>query len=131
VTASGAPLSGGSGIGGTMVITPAAMLAETASGTHPQALPQVQSENSAIIQYIGTALINFAPGSITGTCTNTPTNPGPLAAGAGSNGVLTGITGAGAAAAVASALGSAGPDMLDFYTALINYLILNTTASYA
>lgn len=114
-----------------MVITPAPMLAETAQGVTPQAIPKIQLENAAIIQYIGTALVNFAAGGITGTCTNTSSSPGPLAAGAGANGSLVGLTGAGASAAVSAAIGAAGPDMIKHYTALIDYLTANAKATYA
>lgn len=111
-----------------MVITPAPMLAKTASGVDPLAIPKIQLENAAIIQYIGTALINFS--SVTGNCTNSPSSPGPLTGGAASNGTLVGLTGAGAVGAVSAAIGG-GPDMLKHYDALINYINANAKATYA
>lgn len=131
VTAPGAPLSAGAGIGGIITILPAAMIAKANVGMPPQAVPNITKENIAIIQYIGTGLVTFASGNITGTCTNTPTSPGILAAGAGANGQITGLTGAGAVAAVSSALGSTGPGMLPHYTALINYILQNAVVAYA
>ncbi len=131
VTAPGSPLSGGAGIGGVIVITPAPMIAKSGVGLPPQAVPNVAKENTALIQYIGTGLVTFAAGKITGTCTNSPTSPGPLAAGAGTDGMITGLTGAGAVAAVSAALGSTGPDMLKHYDAVINYLLQNAIGTYS
>lgn len=127
VTAPGAPLSGGAGTGGLMVVLPAAMLAKTLVGIPPKAIPNMQKENTAIIQYIGTGLVAFS--SITGTCTNSPTSPGPLTLGAGQNGMITGLTGAGALAAV-GAVGIVGPDALKHYTALINYIVSEAKVTY-
>lgn len=130
VTAPGSPLSGGTGSAGVMVLTPGPMEAETLQGVPPQALPNIAKENVAIISYISTGLVTFS--TITGTCTSSSTSPGPLAAGAGANGTITGLTGAGATGAVSAALGSVtGPDMIKHYTALINYILANATATYA
>lgn len=130
VTAPGAPLSAGAGAGGLMVITPAPMIAKTSQGVPPQALPKINLENVAIVQYIGTGLVTFSAGSITGTCTNSPSSPGPLASGAGSGGKIIGLTGAGAVAAVSSATGLTGPDMIKHYTALINYILEEAEVAY-
>lgn len=131
LTAPGAPLSGGTGIGGLMVIQPGPMLAKTALGVPPQAVPNIAKENTAVIAYIGTGLITFAAGGITGNCTNTPVSPGPLAAGAGSGGKITLLTGAGATAAVIGAVGFSGPDMIKHYSALIDYISEKAEVSYA
>jgi len=130
VTAAGGPLSAGTGLGGLMVITPGPMLAKTANGFAPPG-PTLSSENSAVITYIGTGLVSFAPGNITGQCTSTPVSPGPLANGAGTGGTILGLTGAGCAAAVAAATGSSGPDALKHYTALIEYISDNAEVEYA
>lgn len=130
VTAPGAPLASGVGVGGVIVMTPAPMLAKTANGFKPPT-PQLIAENTAIIAYIATGLVNFAPGSITGTCTNSPVNPGPLVSGAGSNGMIVGLTGVAALAAVTAALGMVGPNGLSHYNALINYVSANAIGAYA
>lgn len=131
VTASGGPLSAGMGTGGLMVILPAPMIAKAAVGVPPQAVPNISKENAAIIQYVGTGLITFSTGNITGSCTSTPSSPGILEDGAGANGTIIGLTGPGAVAVVSQALGSAGPNMLAHYNALINYLLQNAVCTYA
>lgn len=130
ITAPGSPLSLGSAVGGVVVIQPTPMIAKTSNGFAPPG-PQLIAENTAVIQYIGTGLVSFAAGSITGTCTNTPVTPGPLILGAGSMGTLVGLTGAGCTAAVIAAIGVGGPDMLKHYTALIDYVLANAEGSYA
>jgi hypothetical protein len=129
ITAPGAPLASGAALGGIIVIQPSALIAKTANGFSPPG-PKVSSENIAVIQYIGTGLVNFPVGTITGTCTSTPVSPGPLILGSGSGGSIVGITGAGCVAAVSAATGLAGPDMLNHYNALINYILANAEASY-
>lgn len=130
ISAPGAPLSAGAGIGGLMVIQPSPMIAKTSNGFAPPG-PNLVLENTAVIQYIGTGIITFASGSVTGTCTNTPVSPGPLTNGAASGGTITLLTGVACAAAVAAATGSAGPDMVKHYTALIDYILENAEVSYA
>lgn len=131
VTAPGSPLTAGAGSGGIMVITPAPAIAKMGVGLPPQAVPNASKETTALIQYIGTGLVAFASGNITGTCTNSPTSPGPLTAGAGSNGTITGLTGSACATFVASALGSSGPESIKHYTAIIDYILANAVAAYA
>jgi hypothetical protein len=130
----GAPSSGGSLIsgaasGGILTISSSPMEAITSSQFSTS--PQITTENQALITYIGTATVVFSAGNIIGSCTNTPTSPGALAAGAGTNGTLTGITGAGAYSAVQAAWPQIGPLGSDFYDALINYILANAVCSYA
>jgi hypothetical protein len=124
-TVSGAPLVAGAGTGGVMVVTPGPMLAQTLPAFATS--PGISKENVGIISYISTGLVVFQPGSIVGNCTNTPTSPGPLVAGAGTGGMITGLSGAAAAAAV----GATGPMAIGFYTALCNYIMANASVSYA
>lgn len=131
VTAAGSPLSNGAATGGVIVIQPGPMIAKVAMGVPPEALPMLKTENTAIIGYLATVMVNFSPGGITGQCTNTAESPGPLQNGAGTGGKLTGATGAAATGFVAAQLGAIGPDMLKHYTALIDYLVANVEGKYA
>ncbi len=126
---SGGALTVGTAAGGIVSISPSQMEAIT----DPQfsTSPQIDTENSAIVSYVGTGLINFASGTINGTCTNTPITPGILASGTGSNGTVVGLTGSGALSTVTSALGTIGPLGSPFYTALIDYINSNAVCSYA
>lgn len=130
VTAPGAPLVAGAGLGGVIVIASAAlMIAKTSNGI-PKA-PDIAKENTAVIAYVTTGLVTFAPGNITGTCTSTAMAPGPLTVGAGSMGTIVGLTGAGCLAAVGAAGVPIGPDAIKHYTALIDYLLANAEVTYA
>ncbi len=129
-TAPGAPLENGAGSGGIITITSAPMKAITGQALPPEAIANVATENDALIAYIATGTVTFAAGKIVGTCTNTPLNPGPLAAGAGTEGKIVGLNGAGAAAAVAAARGISGPDSEKHYTALIDYISENAEVAY-
>lgn len=130
-TAPGSPLTAGAGTNGVLVMTPAPMKAITNVGLDAKAVPNMSKENDALITYFATAKIVFTSGGITGTCTNTPTAPGPLTAGAGSNGKLTGITGAGAMAVCAAALGANGPEMEKHYSTLVTYILDKAVVTYA
>jgi len=128
-TAPGAPLSNGAGSAGIIVITPAPMIAKTTKAMPDS--PKIITENTALIQYIGTGLVAFAAGNITGNCTSTPINPGPLVNGAGSAGTIMGLTGVACAGAVAAATGLAGPEMITIYTVIMDYISQNAEVSYA
>lgn len=130
VTAPGAPLAGGFAVGGIMVLVPAIMLGETALSFPPGAQPKIQAENAAVIGYLMTGLINFAPGTITGNCTNTPVSPGPLLLGQGSGGTVLGLNGPTCFAAVFAALGTPGPFQIPFYSALCAYITASLQATY-
>ena len=131
ITAAGAPLSAGAATGGLAVLTPAPMLALSCVGVPPVAAANIAKENTAVITYMMTGLINFASGGITGTCTSTPVAPGPLLLGAGANGQITMLTGAGAMAAVMAALGPMGPDAIGLYGAIMDYVMSEAVVTYA
>lgn len=131
ITAPGAPLSAGAAINGTLLsFLPATWLSTMLSG-FPTSNPGILStEANGSTGYIsGAAKINFAPGSITGTCTNTPTAPGPLTGGAGSNGTVDALVGAAWATAVIPPLGD--PILSKkVYTAIVKYINENAEVSY-
>lgn len=131
VCAPGSPLSGGFGVGGLIVMTPAPMIAKTTGGFPGLSQPLLSKENVAIVTYLATGLVSFAAGNITGQCTNTAESPGPLTNGAGSGGKIIGITGAAAMAAVIAATGFNGPDMIKHYTALVDYIKDKAEVTYA
>lgn len=128
--AAGSPLSAGTGVGGVIVLTAGPMQAITSQAIPPEAAANIAIENTAIIAYISTGLVTFLSGSITGTCTNTAIAPGPLTGGAGTGGRITGLTGAAAAVFVAAATSSSGPDSLQHYEAIIDYIVDVARVSY-
>lgn len=131
VTAPGSPLANGAGMNGLLVgFTPAPWQAEMQAG-FPTAEPaQLTKEATASVGYINSsAMINFASGNITGTCTNTPTSPGPLAAGAGMQGTVDMLDGTAWAQAVIPPLGD--PALAKkIYKAIVTYLNANAEVTY-
>jgi hypothetical protein len=130
ITAPGASLSLGTGVGGTIILQPGTLQAVAAKGVAPAGAINILKENAAIVGYLMTGLVVFSAGDITGTCTNTPVSPGALTFGQGSNGKIIGLTGAGAMGAVISVLGFTGPDMFKHYDALINYIVSEASVTY-
>lgn len=126
--APGSPLAFGVGLG-TILMTPAPMIAKTING-FGVIPPDLVKENTALIAYITTGIVNFPSGGITGTCTSTPVSGGPLLNGAGAGGQITLLTGVGAYAAVLAALGFLGPSALKHYTILIDYIKDNAIVTY-
>lgn len=130
VTAAGGPLSAGAGLGGILVATPAPWIAKTANGFSPVG-PDLAKEHAAVITYVMTNFITFAPGKITGTTTNTPVAPGILNNGAGTDGKFLTVNGAACMAAVIAAGVASGPMMVKHYTVLMSYLMEKGVGAYA
>lgn len=128
ITASGAPLVGGSGTGGTITTVPAPMISRT-SVAMPDAVLS-SAENTALINYIvASAKVSILP--VNGQCTNTPVNPGPLAGGFAASGTISGLSGTAAANAVIPALGGVtGPEMIPIYDTIMTYLMTNALISF-
>lgn len=123
-TVAGGPLALGSASGGLMVLTPALFIAKTQVAT-PN--PLYAAENSALIAYImASGTVSFDPGTITGTCSSTPSSPGPLLLGQGTGGKIVGLSGAAAALAV----GATGPDAVKHYDIIMTYIMENASVSY-
>lgn len=118
-TAPGAPLSLGESSGGLITATPGPWIGESGS-LGPLAI----QEHTAVTTYFSTGLVGFLPGTVTGQCTNTPTSPGPLVAGAATGGRISGLSGIGCSQAVFSAMGGQlfGPDSQRIYSAIMEYL---------
>ena len=100
--------------------------------------PSVSAELSTICEEIvfhiqGFALVEFAAGSITGTCTNTTTTAGTFT-GTGSGGTLSGMNGGGLANAIHTAVGypgSVSAKLTQFCSAIVNYIEANAEVSYS
>jgi len=127
VSASAAPpgssIAGGQSSGGliTALLGPV-MAAEAGKGLTPLALPGLLLECTAIAAYImASAKVSFAAGMITGKSTATTSSPGPLAAGTGNNGKITGLVGSALASKIKSATTFTGPKQIAFYTALCDF----------
>jgi hypothetical protein len=134
---SGGPLSSGAGTGGlisSMSGSDMASLVKSGAG-YPSVSSELSTFCSQIVSHIQSlGMVTFASGSITGSCTNTPLSPGPLAAGAGSNGVITGLNGTTLATAIHSSVGypgSVSTPLINFCTAIVNYIMANAQVTYA
>lgn len=130
VTSPGSPLSNGAALAGLL----SALIPATWSGVMQSAIPDATAltqEASASTSYLmSSSLVNFEPGTVKGSCTNTPTSPGPLANGEGEGGKIAGIAGPAWASAVMPPDGD--PTLTQaIYNAICSYLIDNAEASYA
>lgn len=130
-TAAGSPLVAGKAQNGILTaFLPAPWLGELVKG-FPTADPsQLAKDASASVGYItGAAKVNFKVGSITGTASSTPTNPGPLLLGAGQNGTIDELSGSDWSKLVLPPTGD--PALASkIYTAISNYIKKNATVSY-
>lgn len=132
-TASGAPLAGGAAADGLITgLVPADWASTMQSAIPaPEAAANLLIEATASTAYLmASTKVNFEAGTIVGSCTSTPTSPGPLVAGAGTGGVIEGLSGSDWAAAVMPA----GGDLTlseAIYNAIVSYLQSNASASYA
>jgi len=134
VGAPGAPITLGSAAGGLIMgVSPSTWLqglTQAFVGANPASL---QSEAGASTGYLmSSGTVSFAPGNIVGQCTATPTSPGPLASGAGTGGVVSGLSGAPWGGAVTAALGgSPAPLASSVYGAIATYIDANAQVAYA
>lgn len=134
---SGGPLAAGAGAGGLIAGMSGASMASLvqAGAGYPSVSSELSTFCAQIVSHIQTfGIVTFAPGTITGTCTNTPVSPGALSAGAGTNGIISGLDGTVLANAIHAAVGypgsTSGP-LISFCTAIANYIMANGVASYA
>lgn len=138
VTAPGSPLSAGAGAGGLIAglsgSAMATLVCSNSGGSYPSPTSQLSAFCTQITLHIMTSgIVTFASGDITGTCTNTPLSPGPLAGGMGANGKISGLSGSTLAALVAPAIGqsSVSAPLTSFCTAVCAYIMANATVSYS
>lgn len=97
--------------------------------------PQVTDFSTEIVNHLMSGLVAFSSGNITGTCTNTLTNPGTLINGTGSNGTISGLNGTTLATAIHNMVFSmhAGPTpkLIQFCTAFTDYIMTNAIITYS
>lgn len=132
VTAPGSPLVAGAALGGLVANLLPTTWASIVSGGNPLANPAmlVTDSTQSTAYLTSSCLVNFIAGTITGTCTNTPVSPGPLAAGAGTGGLILGLVGAAWAAAVMPPSGN--PILTqNLYNAIAGYIMTNAEVEYA
>jgi hypothetical protein len=126
-TTAASPLTAGSALNGILVgFLPASYLSELQTG-FPTADPSLLAKdaNTSVTYINSSAKINFQIGNIIGTCTSTPTAPGPLLFGAGNNGTIDGLDGASWAQLSVPPTGD--PALAEkIYSAIVKYI--NTTA---
>lgn len=131
ITAPGAPLSAGAAQNGlTTNILPLTWLGVMILGfptSDPASLALEAAGSTAYLQ--ASALINFLPETITGTCTSTPVSPGPLALGAGEGGTVDALSGDDWAKLVSPPLGD--PALAaKIYTAIVKRINSDAQAKY-
>ena len=132
----GGPFTG-SGSGGRIAsidssIMTNIIIAEPTYAPFSIAINLITQENAAVLNYVlANCLISHS--SITGVDTATPTSPGILDLGAAAASVsqASGLLGSACRDAVVSALSYTGPDMLNFYTALMDYTMANLKVEFA
>lgn len=125
--APGGPLMGGTGVGGVVSgLSPSVWGSDLASA-FPAAPKTADEARDSTTYLMASALVGFASGDITGTCTATPSSAGILANGAGTDGTISGLDGS----AWATAAEAPGPLGVPFYSAVAAYLMKNASCSYA
>jgi hypothetical protein len=130
------PLSSGAGTGGLISGLSGSRLASavaTAAG-YGSVSSELSAFGAQIVAHIQTSgIVTFTSGEITGTCTNTPISPGPLADGAGSGGKISGLSGSMLATLIQGAAGypSVSAQLTNFCTAIVNYIMTNASVTYA
>lgn len=134
-TSPGSSLSNGAGSGGIVSGLSGSVMAPlvAADAGYPGVSSILQIYCNQIALHVMTGLVTFDPGNVTGTCTNTPLSPGPLAAGAASNGKLNGLSGPTLANLIHAAVGypgSVSAKLTQFCTALCNYLMANASITF-
>lgn len=96
---------------------------------------QLLATATSIVSHVLTGKVKFNSGNITGVCTNTPLpSPGILTGGAGSNGVIYNLSGSTLASLIHSSVGypgSVSAKLIQFSTAIVNYVMANAVVTYA
>ncbi len=136
VCPSGGPLTSGAATNGLIVGLDYTILAPLVVGF--SGYPSVSTILLAfcqqnVIHILTLGRVSFASGNITGTCTNTGLSPGPLSNGAGTNGVISGLDGTILATAIHGAAGypgSVSTKLIQFCTAICNYLMTNASVTF-
>jgi len=142
ITAAGSALSAGAatdgkiaGISGSSLET---LVKTNSGGSYPFSTSELLNFCTVIADHIKSkAKVIFALGNITGQCTSTVITAGPLTNGAGTNGIvqtgsMNGTTIAqDAVIAVPFVPPPATPELIDFCTAIVDYIEANAQITYA
>lgn len=121
---SGGPLQKGAAKDGAILaLLPPRLSAAVAGGLGKgPPTPQVLAEATGICTHLMTGKVSFSSGSITGTTTNTPSNPGTVT-GVGSKGKISGLDGAAMAQLIApSHGGSVSPQLKAKCVAIVKHI---------
>jgi len=129
--APGGPLANGAATGGVITLVPADLIGRFVA-TFGISTPEIIGMATAITTHVMTGLVEFASGTITGTCTHTPLNPGPLVGGAGSGGEITGLEGSTLATLMASLMAKPGAseELEKMCTAIVDHISSNAEVTY-
>lgn len=131
VTAPGAPLSAGAAMGGVILgVVGPKIAADIASAVGGPTTPQILGLGNGFATVMMAAVVNFDPGGILGQCTNTPTSPGPLAAGSGQNGKIMGLVPDALAAQWMPAFGGMSPELKAKAKAVVEFFSNEAIAQY-
>lgn len=129
----GGALDGGSGSGGLISgLSPGTWLGILTAAFPTANSGQLSTEAQASTAYLmASSLVGFAPGKITGKCMATAESPGPLADGAGSGGLISGLDGTAWSSAVAGGIGGGGPLIGEVYSTVAKHIMDNAECAYA
>jgi len=127
---SGGPLLNGAATGGIILLTDADLVARftIAFGL---STAEIIGMAKAISQHVALGLVEFATGSITGTCGNTATSGGPLV-GEGTGGAITGLDGDALATLMATLMlkPGASEELKKMAKAIVDHVQDNAEVSY-
>jgi len=138
----GGPLLNGAAADGEILGIDGSSMASLIQAGAPLVYPTITSELENFCGVVAdhikdNALVEFASGDITGICTNTIITPGTLAGGEGANGIVTtgSMNGSDMADEAISAVPFTPPpatsELIDFCTAIIDYIEANALITYA
>ena len=131
-TTAGSPLVNGAGTNGLITALIPATWQGIMSAGFPTANPAALSEESvgSTTYIMSSGKVNFEAGKITGQCTSTSENPGPLANGAGEEGTIDDLSGSDWASEVQPPLADSALSE-KIYTAIVKYINENSEVQYA
>ena len=138
ITKQASSLKNGASQGGKLLNIVNGPMTGAIMGAFPESnAGEMVKEHKAVCEYIvANAKVSFEPGTINGQCTSTAVSDGPLVAGKGRGGKISGLVGSALAAKVKGVFGAfpkipEETDMIPFYTALCDYIMENAEVSYA
>lgn len=126
----GGPLQNGGAEAGVIVLPSAASLPGLlASALKGPPTPQITGMANGFATHFQTALVSFKPGTIVGSCANTPIAPGPVVA-AGQGGTVMGLDGMALSGLWEGFLGGTSLNIKEMAAAVATYFTTAAGASY-